>query len=83
MHGRHTVQYKAEPVCDDSMQLLPLRIKAAHFSVLAAAACAPSMANPSMVSDCCRCCYHSHLHHYVVQVLDRAAFAAAVRGLGE
>ncbi len=51
MHGRHTVQYKGEIVCDSSMQLLPLRVKAAHFSLLAAAACSPSMANPSMVHD--------------------------------
>ena len=56
MHGRHTVQYKAEVVCDASMQLLPLRVKAAYSSVLAAAACAPSMANPSMVPCCCCCC---------------------------
>jgi hypothetical protein len=51
MHGRHTVQFKAEIVCDSSMQLLPLRVKAVHYSLLAAAACAPSMANPSMVHD--------------------------------
>ncbi len=55
MHGRHTVQYKGEIVCDSSMQLLPLRVKAVHSSVLAAAACSPSMANPSMVLCRPRC----------------------------
>ena len=49
MHGRHTVQFKAEIVCDASMQLLPLRVKAAHFTVAAACACAPSMANAAFV----------------------------------
>jgi hypothetical protein len=67
------------------MQLLPLRVKAAHFTVLAAVACAPTVANPSVVLLLLLlllpACLHSQ--QLFVQVHDRAAYAAAVRGLGE
>ncbi len=47
MHCRHTVNIKSEIVCDASMQLMPLRVNAAHFH------CRCRMRLRALHGECC------------------------------